>query len=106
MAKLLDGRKLAQKIEKRQKIVIAKLRKKGIIPTLAVILVGKDPASGIYVSKKQEAASRIGVKVMVFKYPSRAKTEKVASKIQKLNRDKKVHGIIVQLPLPKHINHI
>jgi len=104
MAKLLDGRKLAQKIEKRQKIVIAKLRKKGIIPTLAVILVGKDPASGIYVSKKQEAASRIGVKVMVFKYPSRAKTEKVASKIQKLNRDKKVHGIIVQLPLPKHIN--
>lgn len=102
--KLLDGKKLAQKIEARQKIEVAKLKKKRITPTLAVILVGKDPASGIYVHKKQEAAKRIGVELKLFKYAKNTKTQDVVSEIQALNQDKKIHGIIVQLPLPKYIN--
>lgn len=102
--KLLDGKRLALKIEQRQKIQVAKLRKTGIIPTLAVILAGEDPASGIYVSKKQEAGKRIGVEVKVFRYPKSIKTEKIVSKIESLNRNKKIHGIIVQLPLPNNIN--
>lgn len=104
MAKILDGKKLARKIEEEQKKRVAKLRKRGIIPTLAVILVGQDPASGIYVNKKQEAASRISVNLRLFKFPARSKTEIIVSKIKKLNIDKKIHGIIVQLPLPHHIN--
>lgn len=104
MAKLLDGKKLAKKMETKQKKIVASLRKKGIVPTLAVILVGRDPASGIYVSKKQEAATRIGLKVNVYDYPENIKTKILVSKIEKLNKDKKTHGIIVQLPLPKNIN--
>lgn len=104
MSKVLDGKKLAQRMEARQKKRVAELRRKGIVPTLAVILVGKDPASQIYVSRKKEAASRIGLEVKVFKYPENAKVENILRKIENLNKDKKIHGIIVQLPLPKHIN--
>ena len=104
MAKILDGKKLALKIEKEQKSKVSILRKKGIIPTLAVILIGEDEASKIYVSKKEEAASRVGVEVKLFKYKKNSKTSEIVSKIQKLNKDKSIHGILVQFPPPKGID--
>jgi len=104
MAKLLDGKKIAHRLEAEQKKKVASLKKKGVNPALAVILVGEDPASEVYVSKKKEAAARIGLKVNLYKYPKFSRTDTIVSKIKKLNVDKKTHGIIVQLPLPKKIN--
>jgi len=104
MAVLLDGRSLACRIESRQEREVLKLKRAGIIPTLAVILVGNDSASQIYVSKKQEEGKRIGISVKVFRYSKDMNTVGLISQIEKLNSDKNIHGIIVQFPLPKKIS--
>ena len=98
---LIDGKKLAEKVRNKLKLEIKSLKK---TPKLTVILVGDDPASKIYVKNKQKYALEIGMKSEVIKLDKNIKEEKLLKLIKKLNKDKKVNGILVQLPLPKHIN--
>lgn len=101
MAIILDGKKLSNKILDELSEKISKLYKK---PGLAVILVGEDPASKLYVGMKEKAAQKIGIKSTVIKYPQNVDEKTVLNKIAELNNDKEIDGILVQLPLPKHIN--
>jgi methylenetetrahydrofolate dehydrogenase (NADP+)/methenyltetrahydrofolate cyclohydrolase len=103
-AKILDGRKLSQKILDEVKKEVKDLKKQGITPCLACIQVGEDPASRIYVKKKKEACSQVGIIFRLFSFSENVTTEDILQKIRELNSDRSTHGIIVQLPLPKHIN--
>ena len=101
MAVILDGKNLRNKLLEKLKVNIKNLQE---VPSLAVILVGDDPASQIYVNNKKKTAENIGIKSQVFKYPSNITQEELLTKIKELNADKNVHAILVQLPLPPHIN--
>jgi len=103
-AKILDGKKLSEKILAGLKRKAGDLRRKGVIPRLDIVLVGKDAASRIYVRNKIRASEQIGVKGKLHSFPEKAGKEKLVSLIKKLNADKNVHGILVQLPLPKHLD--
>jgi len=102
-AKILDGRKLSNEIILQLKGRIESLKKRGITPRLDIILVGEDPSSKIYVRNKIRASEQIGMKGELHAFPEKTSGEKLASLIKKLNADKNVHGILVQLPLPKHL---
>ncbi|NTU69587.1 bifunctional 5,10-methylenetetrahydrofolate dehydrogenase/5,10-methenyltetrahydrofolate cyclohydrolase [bacterium] len=101
---ILDGKKLSKQIEATDKKRAHILIEKNIVPTLAIILVGEDKASKIYIQKKISAGLRVGVKVNLYHYKEDTKTEEVLAKINDLNIDKSTHGIIVQLPLPEQID--
>ena len=104
-AKLIDGKALAQSIRERMaKDVIDLHAKTGVRPGLAVILVGDDPASHLYVKNKQKACDAAGIYVDEHKLPVATTQADLLALIQKKNADPKVHGILVQLPLPKHID--
>ncbi len=94
---IIDGREIAQKIEANLIKEVKKLKTK---PTLAVILVGHNLASEIYVTKKQEACERIGLGCKIYRLPVSTSQQKLLQLIERLNKDKKVNGIMVQLPLP------
>ena len=98
---LLDGKKVANEILEKIKADVAKLDKK---PHLAVVLVGDDSASQIYVRNKKKTAESVGIKSTVIELPADTSEEKVLSEIKKLNDDSDVTGILVQMPLPGHIN--
>ena len=102
---IIDGKKIAAEIreELKKKIIEFKATYKSI-PGLTVILIGEDPASKIYVKNKQKYAKDIGINSEVIKYPDSVDEKTVLEKISELNKDKKISGILVQLPLPKHIN--
>jgi len=100
--KLFDGKKAARKILKEIEGEIKK--KKRNRPALAVILIGDDPASELYLKLKKEAGAKIGIKVQEYLFAAGTKEEEIISKIKMLNEDKKTHGIIVQLPLPGMLN--
>ena len=101
MAIILDGKKLRDKLLADLKIRIERLEHK---PTLAVVLVGDDPASQIYVNNKKKAAENVGIKSIIINMPSTTGETELVQKIQALNNDNNVTAILVQLPLPKHIN--
>lgn len=101
---LLNGKELAQKLQKEMTQEVTELKEKGIQPGLAVILVGEDPASQVYVRNKERAANNIGMYSVVYRLPETTSEADLIAKIEELNHDDKVHGILVQLPLPKHIN--
>lgn len=101
MTTILDGKKLSLKIHEELVQKVAKLEEK---PHLVVILVGEDPASELYVGLKKKAAEKIGINSTVLTYPQDSSEEIILDKIEELNNDKNVHGILVQLPLPKHIS--
>ena len=101
MAIILDGKKLRDKILADLKIRVERLERK---PTLAVVLVGDDPASQIYVNNKKKAAENVGIKSIIINMPSTTGETELVHKIQALNNDNNVTAILVQLPLPKHIN--
>ena len=104
-AKLIDGKALAQSIRERMaKNVVELHAKTGVRPGLAVILVGDDPASHLYVKNKQKACDAAGIYVDEHKLPAATSQADLLALIQKKNADPKVHGILVQLPLPKHID--
>jgi len=104
-AKLIDGKALAQSIRERMaKDVVELHAKTGVRPGLAVILVGDDPASHLYVKNKQKACDAAGIYVDEHKLPVATTQVDLLALIQKKNADPKVHGILVQLPLPKHID--
>ena len=101
MAIILDGKKLRDKLLADLKIRVERLKRK---PTLAVVLVGDDPASQIYVNNKKKAAENVGIKSIIINMPSTTGETELVHKIQALNNDNNVTAILVQLPLPKHIN--
>mgnify|MGYP003292083232 CR=1 FL=1 len=84
--------------------LVEKLKEKGILPTLAVIIVGSDPASRIYVNNKKAACERTGMRSLEYALPEETTTEELLELIDKLNADKSVNGILCQLPVPKHID--
>ena len=101
---LLNGKELAQKLQQEMTQEVTELKEKGLQPGLAVILVGEDPASQVYVRNKERAANNIGMYSVVYHLPETTSEADLITKIEELNHDDKVHGILVQLPLPKHIN--
>ena len=101
---ILDGKKLASESEKEILESVMVLKKKGIIPTLATILVGEDPASETYVRMKQETCKRVGMESLAINLPKETSTEELLLKIDELNNDKKIHGILLQHPVPNQIN--
>ena len=103
-AQILDGKKLASESEKEILESVSVLKKKGIIPTLATILVGDDPASETYVRMKQETCNRVGMESLAINLPKETSTEELLLKIDELNNDKKIHGILLQHPVPNQIN--
>ena len=102
---LLDGKKLSSKIKENLKKETAEfVEKNGATPGLAVILVGDDPASHAYVSMKARACKEVGIYSVLHEMPSTVKEEDVLSTIRMINENPKIHGLLVQLPLPGHID--
>lgn len=107
MAIIIDGKKAAEliRIELKEKTVEL-LRTKGIIPGLAVLLVGENPASMSYVGSKEKACKEIGYNSIVLRLPAETSHQEVLEIVNRWNNDDKIHGILVQLPLPKHIDEM
>lgn len=101
-ADIIDGNTIARKIRAELKIRAENLAKEGIQPGLAVILVGDDPASGIYVRNKAKACRESGIRSEVYNFPGKTSQETVLQQIHALNANPEIHGILVQLPLPRH----
>ena len=103
-AKIIDGKEIAAQVRKEVAEKVSELKKKGITPCLAVILVGENPASVSYVTGKQKALAEVGMADRSLHLPESTTEDELLKIINELNNDKSVHGILVQLPLPKHIN--
>ena len=102
---IIDGKKTAAELREDLKKKIIKFKSTlNTVPGLTVILVGEDPASKIYVKNKEKFAKEIGINSEVIRYPEKIEERVVLDKILELNKDKKISGILVQLPLPKHID--
>ena len=107
MAQILDGKALSAKIRAEIETEVIKLRKeKGIIPRLSVILVGTDPASVTYTKMKKKACEKLGMLSDLIEFPADASQEEFESKIDELNKDNSVHGIMVQHPVPSHLDEL
>ena len=104
MAKLIDGKLISTQIKDELKAEVAALKEKGIVPCLAVIQVGNDPASSVYVNNKKKACAYIGIESLSYELEEDIAQEALLSIIDELNFNDQVNGILVQLPLPKHIN--
>lgn len=103
-AKLLDGKIMAAELEAELKVRVDKLVERGLIPGLTVILVGDDPASQTYVSNKEKACERMGIQSRTLRMPADTTQETLEKAILEANQDPSVHGILVQLPLPRHLD--
>ena len=103
-ARIIDGAKVAADMRAELKEQVAELKKKGIVPGLGVILVGQDPASQSYVTAKERACAEIGIYSDDNRLPAQTSQNDLITLIKKMNADPKINGILVQLPLPKHIN--
>ena len=101
---LIDGKKLSKKIESDISNEVEELKSKGIIPGLAVILVGDDPASHTYVSMKEKSCKNVGFYSIVHKMPDTITQNEIIETIEMMNNNPRIDGILVQLPLPKHID--
>lgn len=104
MAKLIDGKQISKDIKEELKEEVASLAAQGRKCCLAVIQVGNDPASCVYVGNKKKACAYIGIESLAYELPEETTEEELLGIIDKLNKDENVHGILCQLPLPKHIN--
>lgn len=103
-AKIIDGKQVAAQMRAELKEKVAVLKTQGVMPGLAVILVGEDPASKSYVSAKEKACGDIGIYSDDNRLPADTSEADLLALVEKCNKDPKIHGILVQLPLPKHIN--
>ena len=102
---IIDGRKIAEKLKQKLKKQILDIKSNfKTVPALTVILVGEDPASLIYVKNKEKFSKEIGINSQVIRYPDNIEEKVLLNKIKQLNKNKKISGILVQLPLPKHID--
>ncbi|WP_445684023.1 bifunctional methylenetetrahydrofolate dehydrogenase/methenyltetrahydrofolate cyclohydrolase FolD [Ureibacillus sp. FSL W8-0352] len=104
VAQIIDGKAIGQQIRESIAERVKELKEKGVTPGLAVILVGEDPASQTYVRNKHRSCEAIGIYSEVIKLPENTNEEELLEQIHTLNERKEIHGILVQLPLPKHIN--
>ena len=104
MAVIIDGKKLAQEIRQTLKIKCEELKEKGINPRLAVIMVGDDKASQVYVRNKSKACEDVGIEFEEHILDADIKQEELISLIRKLNQDKNIHGILLQSPIPRHLD--
>ena len=103
-AKLINGKEISQKIRLEIKEKVEELKNKGIVPGLAVVLVGEDPASKVYVANKEKACIEVGMFSKKYDLSENTSQEELVELINELNKNDKIHGILVQLPLPKHID--
>lgn len=103
VAEIIDGKKLSYELKMKMKNEVSQLKKAGISPHLTVILVGDNPASKSYVKGKEKACAETEISSDLIELPESITEEKLLNQIKKLNKDKTVHGILVQLPLPNHI---
>ena len=104
VAEIIDGTKIAEQMRTEMRVKIAELKKRGITPGLATVLVGDNPASKSYVAMKGKACSEMGMFSVGEKLPEETTEEGLLKVIERLNKDPRVHGILLQLPLPKHID--
>ncbi len=104
MAKIIDGKAISARIKDELKDEVARLKEQGKEATLAVIQVGNDPASSVYVNNKKKACAYIGIGSQSYELPEETTQDELLSLIDKLNDDPKITGILCQLPVPKHIN--
>ncbi|HML76630.1 MAG TPA: bifunctional methylenetetrahydrofolate dehydrogenase/methenyltetrahydrofolate cyclohydrolase FolD [Anaerohalosphaeraceae bacterium] len=103
-AQIIDGKQIAAQMREELKQKVAALKAKGVTPGLAVVLVGDDPASKSYVTAKEKACEEIGIYSSDNRIPATTTQNELLAIIDTFNKDPKIHGILVQLPLPKHIN--
>ena len=104
MANIIDGKQISADIKEELKQEVARLKEVGHSCCLAVIQVGSDPASSVYVGNKKKACAYIGIESLAYELPEETTEEELLAIIEQLNQDDHVHGILCQLPLPKHIN--
>ena len=104
MAKIIDGKKISQEIKDELKERVAALKEKGVEVTLAVIQVGNNPASTVYVGNKKKACAYVGIRSLAYELPEETTEAELLELVEKLNKDDSVNGILVQLPLPNHID--
>lgn len=103
-ARIIDGKQVAADIRAELKAEVAKLKEQGIVPGLGVILVGDDPASNSYVTAKERTCEELGIHSDDNRLPAETSQDELMRLIEKMNADPKINGILVQLPLPKHMN--
>ena len=105
MAEIIDGKKVSAQMREQIKSETEELYQKyGVRPGLAVIIVGDDPASKVYVNNKEKACAQVGYYSEVYRLPEQTEMDELLALIDRLNRDKKINGILCQLPLPKHLD--
>jgi len=104
MAQLIDGKAISTQIKDELREEVMQLKEKGIIPCLAVIQVGNDPASSVYVNNKKKACAYVGIDSLSYELEEMVSETELLKLVNDLNQNPKVNGILVQLPLPKHIN--
>ena len=105
MAKLIDGKQISAQIREEIKVETAVFKsERGYAPGLAVVIVGEDPASQVYVRNKARACEEVGFYSEVYRLPAETEQAELNALVDKLNLDTKIHGILVQLPLPKHLD--
>lgn len=104
MAKIIDGKAISMAIKDELKEKVAEYKKQGVKITLAVVKVGNDPASAVYVRNKEKACEYVGITSRTLALPEETTEEELLKVVKELNEDKAVNGILVQLPLPKHID--
>ena len=103
-ARIIDGKSIAKELRESLVPRVAALKEQGITPGLTVIVVGDDPASAIYVRNKERACVKLGMNSQVLRFPAETTQEEILNTVRLLNQDDSVHGILVQLPLPPHID--
>jgi methylenetetrahydrofolate dehydrogenase (NADP+)/methenyltetrahydrofolate cyclohydrolase len=103
-ARIIDGKQIAAQMREEIKAEVAALKPRGVVPGLAVILVGDDPASHSYVKAKEKACEEAGIFSDDNRLPANASQEEILALVEAKNADPNVHGILVQLPLPKHVD--
>ena len=103
-AKIIDGKLIASKVKEQVSIAVTDLNQKSIFPGLATIIVGNDVASSIYVKNKRKSAKEVGIESFQYEFPENVQEKELLELINELNLNSAVDGILVQLPLPKHIN--
>lgn len=104
MPLLIDGKKISTEIKDELRVTVEELKKQGVETCLAVIQVGDDPASSIYVRNKKRACAYVGIESLSYELPEETTEDQLVKLVKELNENDNVHGILVQLPLPKHIN--
>lgn len=104
MYNIIDGKKISAEVKEEVRLKVTALKEKGVSVGLAVVLVGEDPASKVYVNNKKKACEALGIESFEYLLPEDATQEELLELVEKLNNDDKVDGILVQLPLPRHLD--